>query len=97
MAVYCDGCGKPLPSSDDSIYTQSGGAWCEDCHAAKPRKVEYVIRIEIEKVTSNRHGIVERSLEDSPFLSEVAVRSRKTALNIAEEVSQHLLQMDDSQ
>jgi hypothetical protein len=97
MTVYCDGCSKPLPANDETIYTQGGGAWCEDCRATKPHKVEYVVRIEIEKVTSNRHGIVERSLEDSPFPSEVAVRSRKTALSIAEEVSQHLLQMDDSQ
>jgi hypothetical protein len=56
-----------------------------------------MVRIEIEKVTSNRHGIVESSLEDLPFQSEVALRSRKAALSIAKEVSQHFLQMDDSQ
>jgi hypothetical protein len=97
MTVYCDGCGEPLPPNDDSIYTQSGGAWCEDCRATKPRKIKYVVKVEIEKVTSNRHGIVESSLEDLSFLSEVALRSRKAALSIAEEVSQRLLQMDDSQ
>lgn len=97
MTVYCDDCGEPLPPNDDSIYTQSGGAWCKDCRATRPRKVEYMVRIEIEKVTSNQHGIVESALEDLPFLSEIALRSRKAALSSAKEVSQHLLQMDDSQ
>lgn len=30
MPVFCDVCAKPLSANDETIYTESGGSYCEE-------------------------------------------------------------------
>jgi hypothetical protein len=88
MAVYCDSCVRPLSANDDSIYTENGGALCQQCRDAPISEIEYKISVRVEKIVTNERGFIFTSEVNLPFVSETTTNTRRRAMLVANLICQ---------